>query len=92
MENARINLAHPSFVARPSELESFNGAMARLAKRMGPAFGANHKVHDVVHEGPARKRRIKTGGLQKFVSLGHTRHLLLLRTGQLQRLSSRLSE
>ena len=62
---------------------------ATLAYASAPAFSV---VHDVVHEGPARKRRIKTGGLQKFVSLGHTRHLLLLRTGKLQRLSSRLSE
>jgi len=81
MESSRVNLSHPQFVARPSELERFNARMVKLAKQKGPVLGINHKIDDVVHEGDALKRRLKAG---RMFSMGHTRHLILLRTGHLQ--------
>lgn len=81
MEGARINLAHPSFVARPEALQSFEKQMQQLARRMGPTYGAGKKIDEVVLEGDAFKRR--KGGKGGFFSMWHQRHLLLLRTGDL---------
>lgn len=78
MEAARINLAHPAFIARPDNIERFSEQMTALAKQAGPTYGATKKISDVVFEGDAFKRR-KKGGL----TLWHQRHLILMRTGQL---------
>lgn len=90
MQSARINLAHPDFVARPSEVERFEAAMGRLARQMGPTYGATQKISDVILEADAFKRRVfpaaskrRSDVLRRRFSMWHQRHFLLLRSGTL---------